>query len=165
MTRERDPLDLEGFDLDLIGFKIDLEPAGFDVPNLELDLDSLYEFLNFNFDSISEDLGVGSFLSPKNARDGVLLADGNSLPSLRARDKGSYRQKCGAMTRKGTPCRCKPLPGKRRCKFHGGLSTGPKTSEGRERIAEAQRRRWASWRIKGRSNSDHAHAKLRETRG
>lgn len=50
---------------------------------------------------------------------------------------------CGAKTRKGTPCRCKSEPGKRRCKFHGGMSTGPKTAEGRQRIAEAQRRRWA----------------------
>jgi uncharacterized protein YjiS (DUF1127 family) len=32
--------------------------------------------------------------------------------------------------------------GKARCRFHGGLSTGPKTQAGRARIAEAQRRRW-----------------------
>ena len=32
--------------------------------------------------------------------------------------------------------------GKARCRFHGGLSTGPKTETGRRRIAEAQRRRW-----------------------
>lgn len=29
-----------------------------------------------------------------------------------------------------------------RCKLHGGKSTGPKTAEGRARIAEAQRARW-----------------------
>jgi hypothetical protein len=29
------------------------------------------------------------------------------------------------------------------CRFHGGLSTGPRTAEGKARIAEAQRRRWA----------------------
>ena len=28
-----------------------------------------------------------------------------------------------------------------RCRFHGGLATGPKTAEGKARIAEAQRRR------------------------
>jgi DNA-binding XRE family transcriptional regulator len=55
-------------------------------------------------------------------------------------------QRCGARTRKGTPCKCKALPGKQRCKFHGGMSTGPKTAEGRARIAEAQRRRWAEYR-------------------
>jgi hypothetical protein len=32
--------------------------------------------------------------------------------------------------------------GKARCRFHGGLSTGPKTEAGRGRIAAAQRRRW-----------------------
>jgi DNA-binding transcriptional regulator YiaG len=51
-------------------------------------------------------------------------------------------KQCGAQTRKGAPCQCKPEPGKRRCKFHGGRSTGPRTQEGRDRIAAAQRRRW-----------------------
>ena len=32
--------------------------------------------------------------------------------------------------------------GKARCRFYGGLSTGPKAEAGRARIAEAQRRRW-----------------------
>jgi hypothetical protein len=36
--------------------------------------------------------------------------------------------------------------GKARCRFHGGLSTGPKTEAGRARIAEAQRRRWRDYR-------------------
>ena len=35
---------------------------------------------------------------------------------------------------------------KTRCRFHGGLSTGPKTEAGRARIAEAQRRRWLAYR-------------------
>jgi hypothetical protein len=55
-------------------------------------------------------------------------------------------QRCGARTRKGAPCRAKALPRKTRCKFHGGMSTGPKTAEGRQKIAEAQRRRWAAYR-------------------
>lgn len=57
-----------------------------------------------------------------------------------------YRQPCQAQTRKGQPCQMKSEAGRRRCKFHGGLSTGPKTAEGRARIAEAQRRRWARHR-------------------
>ena len=40
---------------------------------------------------------------------------------------------CGAKTQAGHPCRGKSLPGKRRCKWHGGCSTGPRTSEGRAR--------------------------------
>jgi hypothetical protein len=50
---------------------------------------------------------------------------------------------CGAKNRRGEPCRVTIVPGKRRCRFHGGLSTGPKTIEGKARIAAAQRRRWA----------------------
>ena len=47
------------------------------------------------------------------------------------------RVQCGANTRKGTPCRNKSEPGKARCKFHGGMSTGPKTPEGRARISNS----------------------------
>jgi transcriptional regulator with XRE-family HTH domain len=54
--------------------------------------------------------------------------------------------RCGALARKGTACRQAVEPGRTRCKFHGGMSTGPRTPEGRERIGEAQRRRWAVWR-------------------
>lgn len=56
------------------------------------------------------------------------------------------RIRCNAKTRKGTACRNKSEPGKTRCKFHGGKSTGAKTPEGKARIAEAQKRRWAKWR-------------------
>jgi hypothetical protein len=37
------------------------------------------------------------------------------------------------------------VPGKTRCRFHGGLSTGPRTAEGKERAVAAMvegRRRW-----------------------
>jgi hypothetical protein len=39
---------------------------------------------------------------------------------------------CKAMTRRGTACQCKPEPGKKRCRLHGGRSTGPKTPAGRD---------------------------------
>lgn len=32
---------------------------------------------------------------------------------------------CGAKTRSGAPCKRAPVDGKRRCKLHGGASTGP----------------------------------------
>lgn len=63
-----------------------------------------------------------------------------------ARQQSTRRVKCGAKTRKGSPCRNESEPGKRRCKFHGGKSTGAKTPEGKARIAEAQRQRWARYR-------------------
>ena len=68
-------------------------------------------------------------------------------------DKGRYRWRkkpvrlrrtvapCGAKTRKGTPCQCLPVVGRLRCKYHGGMSTGPKTEAGRAAIAESNRRR------------------------
>nr|WP_051544584.1 HGGxSTG domain-containing protein [Sulfitobacter mediterraneus] len=64
-----------------------------------------------------------------------------------------HRQTCHAKTRKGRLCRNKSEPGRRRCKFHGGMSTGPKTQEGRARIAEAQRARWAGFRQNAKKKS------------
>ena len=58
-----------------------------------------------------------------------------------------HRVTCGAKTRKGWECRYKSEPGKRRCKFHGGKSTGAKTPEGIARTSEARRRRWARLKL------------------
>src|SRR5438128_2559681 len=44
--------------------------------------------------------------------------------------------RCGAKNRRGMPCRC-PAIANGRCRLHGGLSTGPKTPEGIERIRKA----------------------------
>src|ERR1022692_1801106 len=44
--------------------------------------------------------------------------------------------RCGAKTRRGTSCQC-PAMANRRCRLHGGLSTGPKTAAGIERIRRA----------------------------
>lgn len=44
---------------------------------------------------------------------------------------------CGALTRARTMCRRPPIKSKKRCRLHGGLSTGPKTAEGKARIAAA----------------------------
>jgi hypothetical protein len=53
---------------------------------------------------------------------------------------------CDAKTRTGTPCKRRPILGRRRCRNHGGLSTGATTPEGRARIAESNRRRAKSTR-------------------
>jgi len=89
--------------------------------------------------------------------DGVLLGRGVLadvvFPARNSRKKAHESQiatrnrvRCGAKTRKGTPCRLMSEPGRRRCKFHGGKSTGPKTPEGKERISLAQRLRWMKYR-------------------
>ena len=49
----------------------------------------------------------------------------------------SKAPRCEARTRRGTPCQCPAMRNRRRCKLHGGLSTGPKTAEGIERIRRA----------------------------
>jgi len=55
-----------------------------------------------------------------------------------------YKNTCGAFARStGKPCQAKALPNGR-CKNHGGMSTGPKTLEGRQAIAESTRQRMAS---------------------
>ncbi|MFN0171525.1 MAG: HGGxSTG domain-containing protein [Bryobacteraceae bacterium] len=58
--------------------------------------------------------------------------------------------KCLAKTRSGLPCQApamrNPTSGKQlRCRMHGGCSTGPRTSEGKERV------RMAHWRHGERS--------------
>jgi len=52
--------------------------------------------------------------------------------------------RCEAYARStGNPCRAKALANGR-CKNHGGLSTGPKTPEGKARIGAATRQRMVS---------------------
>jgi hypothetical protein len=76
---------------------------------------------------------------------GMTLISDQTWPSRR---KG--RLLCGAKTRAGGCCQVRAEPGKARCRFHGGKSTGPKTEAGRSRIAEAQRLRWRTYRARGR---------------
>ena len=91
---------------------------------------------------------LGYFRTRTRARYGVLLfpASNEILASRKAPTA------CSAKTRRGTPCRCRPIPGKRRCKFHGGISTGPKTVAGRQRISDAQKRRWHAYRNAGNTH-------------
>jgi hypothetical protein len=57
------------------------------------------------------------------------------------RKRRTDRSRCGAKTRAGGPCLMRVVPGKARCRLHGGLSTGPITDAGREAIRESNRRR------------------------
>ena len=91
----------------------------------------------------------------REARRAVLLArhkaereriEAKQLAEREARLAAIRRVTCGAKTRAGHPCKMQSEKGRRRCKFHGGKSTGPKTQAGRDRIADAQRKRWAAFR-------------------
>ena len=46
-------------------------------------------------------------------------------------------QRCLAKTRKGTPCQRPAFKHNGRCRLHGGLSTGAKTTDGLKKISEA----------------------------
>jgi hypothetical protein len=51
----------------------------------------------------------------------------------------SAAPRCGAKTRKGTPCCCPAMRNKQRCRLHGGSSTGPRTERG---LARSKRANW-----------------------
>ena len=74
---------------------------------------------------------------------------------------GKDPQRCGAMAKhadafrvRGRRCRNWPVPGRTRCRFHGGLSTGPKTPEGKAAVVaamqEGRRRRIAELALEGK---------------
>ena len=86
--------------------------------------------------------------------------------------RGSWRQRCGARAKHTKAraagklrglhpfCRKWAVPGKRRCHLHGGLSTGPKTPEGKARtlaaMLEGRRRRIAELALEGKKiNGGH----------
>jgi len=58
---------------------------------------------------------------------------------------------CGALTRKRSRCQSPAMPNGR-CRMHGGMSTGPRTPEGKERS------RKASWKH-GRRSRAHTDAR------
>lgn len=49
--------------------------------------------------------------------------------------KDGTRERCGAKTQSGPPCRGRPVHPGGRCKFHGGCSTGPKSPAGKAVVA------------------------------
>ncbi len=58
----------------------------------------------------------------------------NNVTTTHAGANKSGRVPCGARRRRdGQPCEALSVPGKRRCKWHGGCSTGPRTPEGKAR--------------------------------
>src|SRR5689334_5503151 len=46
--------------------------------------------------------------------------------------------RCGARCRNGHACRQPAIRGKKRCRLHGGLSRGPRTAEGLERMRQSK---------------------------
>ena len=59
----------------------------------------------------------------------------------------STAPRCGARTRKGTPCKG-PALHNGRCRMHGGASTGPRTKRG---LARSRRANWKQGRYSGKA--------------
>jgi hypothetical protein len=83
-------------------------------------------------------------MSSENTKDatGPLSTDSLSTGPLRngnPRGDPNLALRCGAKSRKpgGDPCQA-PAMANGRCRLHGGLSTGPRTEEGRARIRAAR---------------------------
>jgi hypothetical protein len=83
--------------------------------------------------------GVLRFSRPRKCKTSVIPAH-----PVKVRGR-SLARACAARTRTGRPCVRRALANGR-CPNHGGLSSGPKSEAGRQRIAEAQKQRWARWR-------------------
>jgi hypothetical protein len=75
----------------------------------------------------------------------------------------SAAPRCGARTRKGTPCGCPAMRGKKRCRLHGGLSTGPTTAAG---LVHSKRARWkhGQFSVEAKQEAAHFRQLLRECR-
>ncbi len=93
------------------------------------------------------------FTDPQQDRLNQRVAKENQrIEEQAAHYRATRRIRCRAKTRKGHPCKMLSEAGRYRCKFHGGMSTGPRTPEGKARISAAQKKRWAEYRkVKGGS--------------
>ena len=70
-----------------------------------------------------------------------MIAKGNVLIGLDTRFGADWPgQRCGAKTRRGTACQRPANKQNGRCRLHGGRSAGPKSAEGRAKIAAANLR-------------------------
>jgi len=72
---------------------------------------------------------------------------GAAVTEARGKMKKSRVPRCGARTRRGTSCIAAAIWSNKsqrytRCKNHGGMSTGPRTVAGLERIRQAALERW-----------------------
>jgi hypothetical protein len=87
-----------------------------------------------------EPLPLGALLGSRRALTRALMARHAAEQALQAQrpvfPEICRALTCGAKTRRGTPCKRRDLYGLRaRCRLHGGLSTGPKSAEGKRRAA------------------------------
>jgi hypothetical protein len=106
-------------------------------------------------DPMSPDAGTAATAPDTAPRPPV----GNALKNGNRGGDPWAAPRCGAKNRSDAPCRGAVMKDKKRCRHHGGASTGPRTAEGRARISKANTRHG------GRSAEMRALlAQLRQTR-
>ena len=82
----------------------------------------------------AQDFGGPSGISAPIAGARARAYESGSRTPLPQAPAAAQRVACGARRhRDGKPCQSKSEPGKKRCRFHGGRSTGPRSPEGRAR--------------------------------
>ena len=79
-----------------------------------------------------------------NERLSIEMFEWLGLSWLYDKPKPKPKRHCSADLSNGRKCRKSPVATSWRCAQHGGLSTGPKTPAGIERIKQAQYKRWHS---------------------
>lgn len=85
-------------------------------------------------------INKGEIFVPMSSGAAPEFSDANACAS----DFGDFlrptpplRPVCGAKRRRdGESCQGRPVPGKLRCKWHGGCSTGPRTPDGKARARD-----------------------------
>jgi hypothetical protein len=88
------------------------------------------------------------FCQAKRAHAHARMTSGLTKPKV------ALRVPCGARRRRdGLPCEALSVPGKRRCKWHGGMSTGPHTEHGRANSIANLRRNWG--KVRAPISNDH----------
>ena len=80
---------------------------------------------------------------PVSSGTGQRIAEGVDMAG---RPQSRSSAICGATNRQGKSYQCKLLLKGGRCKFHGGMSTGPKTAEGKRIALEALQAGNRAWR-------------------
>ncbi len=82
----------------------------------------------------AQDFGGQSGISTPIAGARARAYESGARTPLPQAPAAAQRVACGARRhRDGKPCQSKSEPGKKRCRFHGGRSTGPRSPEGRAR--------------------------------
>lgn len=105
----------------------------------------------------AQDFGGPSGISAPIAGARARAYESGSRTPLPQAPAAAERVACGARRhRDGKPCQSKSEPGKKRCRFHGGRSTGPRSPEGRARAIANLRQYRGRTQVEKPNPSNHS---------